>query len=37
VQQLGVNSSIATRHIYTCRNPRGMRSCILIWNEERIN
>ena len=33
----GVNSSIATCHIYTCQFPRGVRSCILIWNEERIN
>jgi hypothetical protein len=33
----GVNSSIAICHIYTCQFPRGMRSCILIWNEERIN
>lgn len=31
------NSSIATRHIYTCQNLRGVRSCILIRNEERIN
>ena len=26
-----------TPYIYTCQNPRCVRSCILIWNEERIN